>query len=60
MPDQTQQPLTREELLAIIEQAARETITTDKCETNGRASTGLSVSFGVVRCNLPLTRSPYA
>jgi len=33
MPDQTQQPPTREELLAIIEQAARENITTDN---NGR------------------------
>jgi hypothetical protein len=29
MPDQTQQPLTREELLAIIEKAARKNITTD-------------------------------
>ena len=43
MPDQKQKPLTREELLAIIEQATREEITTDNNGLNGRAPTGLSV-----------------
>jgi len=43
MPDHQQQPLTREELPAIIEQAARENITTDNNGFNGRLPAGLSV-----------------
>jgi len=43
MPDQPQQPLTRKELLAIIEKAAREKITTDKNGFDGRSPAGLSV-----------------